>query len=98
MENSDDIREGGGNMRVVGNTITTLGVATLIFAGCCLESPEPYCYIMAVVALAGAGITYLGYRLEEIVDYLCWSRNLRMKQRRKHRKVKMWLDRAQKSF
>lgn len=53
MENSDDIREGGGNMRVVGNTITTLGVATLIFAGCCLESPEPYCYIMAVVALAG---------------------------------------------
>lgn len=85
-------------MRAVGNTITTLGVATLIFAGCCLESPEPYCYIMAVVALAGVGMTYTGYRLEEIADYICWNRARKMKQRKKHKKVKMWLGRAQKSI
>lgn len=76
-------------MRTAGNIITTLGVITLIFAGCCLESQEPYCYIMLALAVVGTVIIYLGYRLEEIADYICWNRLRKAKQRRKHRKVKM---------
>lgn len=70
-------------MRLIGNVITTLGVTTLIFAGCCLESQEPYCYIMLALALVGTVITYLGYRLEEIADYICWNRLRKAKQRRR---------------
>ena len=85
-------------MRTAGNIITTIGVTTLIFAGCCLESQEPYCYIMLALAVVGTVITYLGYRLEEITERICWNRLRKAKQRRKHRKVKMWLDRARQSI
>ena len=85
-------------MRTAGNIITTIGVTTLIFAGCCLESPEPYCYIMLALAVVGTIIVYLGYRLEEIADYICWNRARKNRQRRKRKKVKMWLGRAQKTI
>lgn len=85
-------------MRTAGNIITVTGFTVFVLAGCSLDSAEQYGNIALLVALAGIAITYLGYRLEEIADYICWNRARKMKQRRKHRKVKVWLDRAQQSI
>ncbi len=85
-------------MRTAGNITATVGLTITILAGCSLDSLEPYGTVALLVTLAGLITTYLGYRLEEIADYICWNRNLRKKQRRKHRKVKVWLDRAQRNF
>lgn len=85
-------------MRAAGNIITATGLTVLILAGCSVDSVEPYGTVALIVALAGITIMYIGYRLEEIADYLCWNRRRKMKQRRKHRKVKMWLDRARQSI
>ena len=48
----------------------TVGIMTFIFAGCCLESPEPYSYLMLAMALAGMIMTYLGYRMDDIGRFL----------------------------
>lgn len=81
-------------MRTAGNIIATTGLTVFILAGCSLDSIEPYGTMALLATLAGIVTTYLGYRLEEIADYICWSRNRRQKQRRKHQKVKVWLGRA----
>lgn len=85
-------------MKVAGNITTASGLTVFILAGCAADSPGFYGTIALLVALAGLIITYLGYRLEEIADYICWNRNLRKKKRRKHRKVVRWLDRARQSI
>lgn len=85
-------------MRTAGNITAATGLTVFILAGCAADSPDFYGIIALLVALAGLITTYFGYRLEEIVDYICWSRNLRKKQRRKHQKVVRWLDRAQRNF
>ena len=85
-------------MRTAGNIITATGLTVLILAGCSVDSVEPYGTVALIVALAGITIMYIGYRLEEIADYLCWNRRRKMKQRRKHQKVKVWLGRAQRNF
>lgn len=92
-------------MRTAGNITATAGLTVFILAGCALESTEPYGTIALLVALAGLITTYLGYRLEEIGEFLnriCRRLEkivrLKQKQRRKHQKVKMWLDRARQNF
>lgn len=85
-------------MKVAGNITAVAGLTVFILAGCAADSPDFYGTIALLVALAGIIITYLGYRLEEIADYICWSRNLRKKQRRKHQKVVWLLDRARQSI
>lgn len=85
-------------MRTAGNIITVTGFTVFVLAGCSLDSVEPYGTIALMAALAGIITTYLRYRMEEIADYICWNRLRKAKQRRKHRKVKMWLDRAQQSI
>ena len=77
-------------MRTAGNIIMTIGVATFLYFGASDRSNIAAGY----VAVVGMFVLYLGYRLEEIADYICWSRNRRQKQRRKHRKVRVWLGRA----
>lgn len=72
----------------------TIGAATLLYFGASDRSN----IAAGCVAVVGAFILYLGYRLEEIAEYICWNRNLRKKKRRKHQKVKVWLDRAQRNF
>lgn len=85
-------------MRTVGNIITATGLTVFILAGCSLDSIEPYGTVALIVALAGIITVYLGYRLEEIADYICWNRARKNRLRRKRKKVKMWLDRAQKTI
>lgn len=58
-------------MRTAGNITTAAGLTVFILAGCAADSTGPYGTIALLVALAGLIITYLGYRLEEIADYIC---------------------------
>lgn len=92
-------------MKVAGNIIAVTGLTVFILAGCSLDSTEPYGTTALLVALAGLITTYLGYRLEEIGEFLnriCKRLEkivrLKQKQRRKHRKVARWLDRAQRNI
>lgn len=85
-------------MRTVGNIITATGLTVLILAGCSVDSVEPYGTVALISALAGITIMYLGYRLEEIAERICKRVRSWKRQRRKHKKVKMWLDRAQRSI
>lgn len=92
-------------MRTARNIIAAIGLTVSILAGCSLDSVEPYGTVALVATLAGLIIAYLGYRLEEIGEFLnriCRrlekAVRLRMEQRRKHRKVKVWLDRARQNF
>lgn len=85
-------------MKTAGNITATAGLTVFILAGCSLDSIEPYGTIALLVALAGLITTYLGYRLEEIAERVCRNMRIWKKQRRKHRKVVRWLDRAQRNF
>lgn len=64
-------------MRTAGNIIAATGFTVFILAGCCLDSPGSYGTIALLAALAGLIMTYIGYRLKKIADYICWNRELR---------------------
>lgn len=72
----------------------TIGVATFLYFGASDRSN----IVAGCVAVVGAFILYIGYRLEEIAERICKRVRSWKRQRRKHQKVKMWLDRAQRSI
>lgn len=81
-------------MRTAGNIIMIAGFTTFIVFGASGEDN----IAAGCVALLGTFILYLGYRLEEIAERICKRVRSWKRQRRKHKKVKAWLDRAQRSI